>query len=297
MTSTPVPGPVAVTGATGALGGMVARRLAATGASQRLLVRTPAKAPSLLRATVHRMHYGDRASAQAALTGVKVLFMVSGAEAPDRLQQHYRFIDAATAAGVGHVVYTSFAGAAPQATFTLARDHYATEEYLKSSGMAWTMLRDNFYFTLLEALVGDDGVIRGPAGHGRVAAVAHADVAEVAARILQHPAPHAGHAYDLTGPEALTLAEAARILSTVGGRQITYHEETVEEAYTSRQQWNAPGWQLDAWVSTYTAIAAGELAQLSDDVEAVTGRSPLTLAQYLNHGAEYGSGTPDAEVY
>ena len=98
--------------------------------------------------------------------------MVSASESADRVAQHVAFIDAAARAGVGHVVYISFFGAAPDATFTLARDHYATEEHLRASGMDFTFLRDNLYADFLPALVGDDGVIRGPAGRGRVAAVA-----------------------------------------------------------------------------------------------------------------------------
>jgi uncharacterized protein YbjT (DUF2867 family) len=108
--------------------------------------------------------YGDRDAAAAALHGVDVLFMVSASESADRREQHRTFVDAAAAAGVRHVVYTSFLGAAPDATFTLARDHWATEEHLRASGMAFTFLRDSLYLDFLPALAGPDGVIRGPAG-------------------------------------------------------------------------------------------------------------------------------------
>jgi len=278
--STPVP-PVAVTGVTGAIGGAVARHLADAGLPQRLLARSPARAPELPGASVHEVAYGDHGASLAALTGVSTLLMVSAAEDEHRLAQHVAFVDAAAEAGVRHIVYTSFQGAAPDATFTLARDHHATEERIRASGMAWTFLRDAFYIDFVSQLVGEDGVIRGPAGEGRVAAVTRADVAEVAATILRDPAAHAGAAYELTGPEALTMAEIAATVADAQGRAVTYRDETLDEARASRAVWQAPEWQVDAWISTYTAMAAGEMAHVSGDVERVLGRPATSLAAFL----------------
>lgn len=272
---------LAVTGATGVVGGLVAADLAARGIPQRLLVRTPTKAPQLAGSTVHPVEYGDRDAARAALEGVETLFMVSAAESADRLDQHRTFIDAAAEAGVEHVVYTSFVAAAPDAVFTLARDHFATEEHLRASGMRWTFLRDSFYIDFMEALVGEDGAIRGPAGDGRVAVVARADVARTAATILAAPAEHAGRTYELTGPEALSLTEVAAIITAVRGTQVSFVDETLDEAYASRAGYGAPGWQVDAWVSTYTAIASGDMAAVSRDVEAIAGTPPRSLEAFL----------------
>ena len=272
---------LAVTGSTGGLGGMVARQLAASGFAQRLLVRDAARAPQLDATHPVVCSYGDAAASRQALDGAKVLFMVSAAEAEDRLQQHYAFVDAAAAAGVEHVVYTSFYGAAPDATFTLARDHYATEERIKASGMAYTFLRDNFYLDFLPLMTGDDGVIRGPAGDGVFSGVAREDVARSAHAVLRDPAIHKGKTYHLTGPEELSMAQAAEVLSTGTGRTVRYQPETVEEAYASRASYGAPQWQLDAWVSTYTAMAAGEMAGLSPDVHGLTGQDPISLAEFL----------------
>ncbi|MET0590414.1 MAG: SDR family NAD(P)-dependent oxidoreductase, partial [Naasia sp.] len=121
----------------------------------------------------------------------------------------------------------------------------------------------------------------GPAGDGRVAGVARADVARVALEVLKDPVAHRGAVYDLTGPEALTLAEVAATISRVSGSEIRYIDESLDEAYESRAGYDVPRWQMDAWVSTYTAIAAGELAAVSPDVERVTGRAPLTFEQLL----------------
>jgi NAD(P)H dehydrogenase (quinone) len=272
---------LAVTGSTGYLGGLVARELAAAGSPQRLLVRDAGRAPELEGAVPMVFAYADPVRAKAVLKGVKTLFMVSAAEAEDRLQQHYTFVDAAADAGVRHIVYTSFFGAGPDSVFTLGRDHYATEERIKASGMDYTFLRDNFYLDFLPLLAGEDGVIRGPAGDGVVAAVARADVARSAVTVLRDPALHVGRTYDLTGPEDLSLARAAELMTAGTGRTITFRNETLEEAYSSRASYGAPPWQVDAWVSTYTAIAAGDLAGPTSAVHELTGREPLSLAQFL----------------
>ncbi|SLK15870.1 SDR family oxidoreductase [Arthrobacter sp. P2b] len=272
---------LAVTGSTGGLGGMVARQLAAAGSAQRLLVRDAGRAPQLDNATSVVCSYSDSDAARRALDGAKVLFMVSAAETEDRVQQHAAFVDAAAAAGVEHVVYTSLYGAAPDATFTLARDHYATEEHIRTSGMKYTFLRDNFYLDFLPRLAGEDGVIRGPAGEGAFAGVAREDIARCALAVLRDPAIHQGKTYNLTGPEELTLARAAEVITEGTGRTVSFQPETVDEAYASRAPYGVPQWQLDAWVSTYTAMAAGEMAGVSPDVHGLTGQDPISLAEFL----------------
>ncbi|ROQ16613.1 MULTISPECIES: SDR family oxidoreductase [unclassified Curtobacterium] len=272
---------IAITGATGNIGGAVARALAADGVPFRMIVRDAARAPELPGAEVAVATFADADASRAALEGVDVLLMVSAAEAEDRLDQHRTFVAAAAEAGVRHVVYTSFLGAAEDATFTLGRDHWATEQAIRATDTAYTFLRDSFYLDFVEDLVGEDGVIRGPAGDGAMAAVARADVARVATAVLRDPAAHVDRTYELTGPAAITLAEAAAVVSEVRGRTVTYHPETLDEAYASRAQWNPEPWQADAWVSTYTAIAEGALAHVSGDVERITGRRPMSLREVL----------------
>jgi NAD(P)H dehydrogenase (quinone) len=273
--------PVGITGSTGRLGGRIARRLADAGVPQRLLVRDPARAPRLPRSSVAVASYEDGAAAREALRGLSTVLMVSAAEHPDRVGQHRTFVDAAAEAGVGHLVYVSFLGAAPDATFTLARDHWATEEHVRARGLQATFLRDSLYADFFPFLTGEDGVIRGPAGDGRVAAVAQDDVADAAVAVLRDPAAHAGASYDLTGPEALTMTEVAQVMSAVTGRPVRYAPETLAEAHASRASYGAPDWQVEAWVSTYTAIAAGELAAVSSAVPELTGHPARTLAEVL----------------
>ncbi|CAN9468652.1 unnamed protein product [Alternaria alternata] len=273
--------PIAVTGASGSVGGFVARNLAARQLPQRLLVRTPSKAPKLPHSEVHQAGYSDHAAASTALKGVHTLLMVFASESAERLNQHRSFVDAAVKAGVQHIVYTSYIAAAPDAVFTLARDHYVTEEYIEASGMRWTFLRDNSYIDFMESLVGADGVIRGPAGSGRVSIVAREDVARLAAAVLADPDPHAGVTYDVTGREALSMSDVAETISAVRGRDVRFHNETIEEAYASRANYGVPDWQVDAWVSTYVAIESNVMAPVSNAIQSVTGCAPMTLAEYL----------------
>ncbi|XVV11045.1 NmrA family NAD(P)-binding protein [Actinoplanes sp. CA-131856] len=267
---------IVVTGATGRLGGRVVRRL--TNTPLRLLVRDASRAPAGHEAAVAT--YDDGEAVRRALTGAGTVLMVSAAETPGRVAEHITFVDAAAAAGISHLVYISFAGASPAARFTLARDHWATEEHIRESGLPFTFLRDSLYADFLPFMVGDDGVIRGPAADGRAAFVAQDDIADAAAAILNDPTGHAGHTYTLTGPESLTMTEAAAAL-TAAGHPARFHNETLEEAYESRRPYNAPDWQLDAWVSTYTAIAAGELAEVTTDIPTLTGHPATSLATLL----------------
>jgi uncharacterized protein YbjT (DUF2867 family) len=103
----------------------------------------------------------------------------------------------------------------------------------------------------------------------------------VATTVLLDPEVHADRTYDLTGPEALTLDEVATLISAGQRRSVSYVDETVAQAYESRARYGAPDWQVDAWVSTYTAIRAGELEPVSADVETLTGQPATGFAQFL----------------
>lgn len=288
VTPTGRPGTIGLLGATGRLGRRVARLLQAAGTDHTLLARDTASPRLPVGAhtlDVRPAHYDDPAELARSFAGLDTLLMVSATESPERLAWHANIIDAASAAGVRHLVYTSFIGAAPGATFTFARDHSATEQLLRDAtaagGPDFTALRDSFYLEALVSFVGPDGVLRGPAGEGRVSAVSRDDVAAVAARVLSAPAEFSGEILEITGREALTLDEVADIISQETGRATRYENESLEEAYASREPYGAPDWQVDAWVSTYTAIAAGEEQRVTNEVRRITGHEPLTLRDIL----------------
>lgn len=292
----PAPSPdapvIAVTGASGAVGGRVARRLVRAGVPVRLLGRDLSRLPELPgAAAAPPAPYGDGEAMRLALAGAHTLFLVSAHESPDRVREHLTAVDAAVAVGVERIVYVSFLGAAPDATFTFARDHWHTEAHIRVAGVRHTFLRDSLYLAGIPAMTGSDGVLRGPAGNGRVAAVAHEDIADAATAVLladteRDDTRHDGVTYDLTGPEAFTLAEAAEELGRAAGRTITYLPETREEAYASRARYGAEDWEVTGWVTSYEAIAAGELSAVSTAVPDLTGHPATGLAAYLEQHPE-----------
>jgi uncharacterized protein YbjT (DUF2867 family) len=277
---------IAVTGATGGLGGRVAARLAERGIEHRLLVREPSRAPDLPHARVMQFGgYDDPEGMKRALDGARTLFLVSAAEDADRVRLHRTAVDAAVAAGIERIVYTSFVNAAPDATFTFARDHFHTERHIESTGVGHTFLRHNLYMDFVPSLCPPDGVIRGPADDGRVAAVSRDDITGVTLAVLTGEG-HDGQTYDVTGIEPFTLAEAAAELSRVTRRQIRFEEQTIDEAWESRRPSGAPDFEIEGWITTYTAIAAGDMEVVSDTVERLCDREPGRLGDWLRDNPE-----------
>jgi uncharacterized protein YbjT (DUF2867 family) len=284
---------IGVTGATGALGGRVLRRLADVGGIPlRAVVREATRAPQIpgVEVVANPGGYSDPAGLTAALRGVHTLYLVSAAEAENRLEQHFAAVDAAAAAGVQRIVYTSFVGAHPDAAFTLVRQHHATEERIRATGIRHTILRHNMYadFVPFFATVEDDGaVIAAPAGEGRVGFVSRDDLADVAtAVLLRTDTDLDGQTLDVTGPEAITLAEAAALLTELTGRPTEFRDQTVEEAWATRRPSGHPDWEIEGWVTSYLAIAAGELASVTDVVPTLTGHAALTVAEHLRRHPE-----------
>jgi NAD(P)H dehydrogenase (quinone) len=303
---------LAIMGAAGEIGGRVSARLAKLGLAQRLIVRDPSRAPSLPGAEVWpASSYGDVVAIGQALSGIKTLFLISadvlmgvirksaekGIPTPayDRLQQHTAAVAAAAAVGVQRIVYLSFLSAAADATFILARSHFHTEEYIRSTGVPFTFLRQGLYMDKVPLHVSVDGVIRGPAGEGRSAWVARDDVADVAVAVITESG-HDGRTYDVSGPEALTLAETAERLSSVTGRKITYQAQTPHEARTLRNASRLDEWEanrqavtghgitdheVEVWISHYLQMATGEAAIVSDTVPRLTGHEAISLSEYL----------------
>ncbi len=279
---------IAVTGVTGSLGGRVAAGLAtAGGVPLRLVVRDAARAPEIAGAEVveNSGGYADPAGFGAALAGVDTLYLVSAAEAEDRLQQHIGAVDAAVAAGVERIVYTSFLGAKHDAVFTLVRQHAATEDRIRESGVRHTFLRHSMYadFVPFFATREDGGaVIAAPAGEGLTNFVSRDDLADVAvAVLLDDSGALDGRALEVTGPEALSMAEAARVLTEVTGIPTEYRPQTVAEAWATRRPSGHPDWEIEGWVTSYLAIAAGELSTVTDVVPALTGHPARTVEEHL----------------
>src|SRR5256886_9365210 len=222
---------------------------------------------------------------------MNVIVLVQG-YAPHCQEQPYSDIQTPVAAGVERIVYSSSLSAAPLATFTHAREHYLTEQRIRESGCRYTFLRPTLYLDRAPRWFSSEGVVQGPAGNGTITWVSRDDLADVAVAVLTDNG-HDGASYEITGSHALTLTQAAEEFSRATGIPTSYHPESIEEAKASRAKFNPTDWELEAWVSTYVAIATGEMSVVSHTVEALTGHAPQTLADYLHrHPESYEHITP-----
>lgn len=218
---------IAVTGATGQLGRLVIEQLKTrVAASQAVvaLVRDPAKAVDL-GVEVRAADYDQPATLAEALKGVDVLLLISSSEVGQRVPQHRNVIEAAKAAGVERIVYTSVLRA-DSSPLALSQDHLATEIMLEESGLSHTLLRNGWYLENYTGAIGGalhTGAFVGAAGDGRISAAARADYAEAAAIALTDDA-HAGKVYELAGDDSFSLAELAAEVSRQTGRTLPYND-------------------------------------------------------------------------
>ena len=277
---------IAVTGATGHLGRLVIEGLLKTQPAEDIvaLVRDPAKAADLAArgVQVRAAAYDDAAALKAALTGVDKLLLISGSEVGRRIQQHRNVIDAAKAAGVQHVVYTS----APQATTTaliLAPEHKATEEYLAGSGVPYTIVRNNWYtenYVQQIETARHTGAVVAAAGEGRVASASRADYAAGAVAVLLGEG-HEGKVYEFSGDHAWNFHELAAAIADIIGKPVTYQPV---DAPTLIGILKSVG--LDEGTAGFVAaldgnIAAGLLGDASGDLSALLGRPTTPLKDGL----------------
>ena len=276
---------IAVTGATGAVGGRVAAQLAERGAAQRLVVRDPARAPRIEGAdVVGGASYDDGEAMRRAFDGRR-----------DRLPRLRRArtatASACTAARSTPPSRRASSGSStrrssappPTATFTFGRDHFHTEQLIKATRRSrWTFLRDNIYLDFVPFFAGEDGVIRGPAGDGRVAAVARDDFAAVAAAVLTDDGPRRPRPTTMTGPEALTLGEAAERCRAAAGRPVTYvRRDARGGACVARARAAPPTGRSRAGSRRTPPSPRASSSAVSGDVERLTGRPPISLAEFL----------------
>jgi uncharacterized protein YbjT (DUF2867 family) len=270
---------ILITGASGRVARRTAELLAGDGHSLRLMTRSPQVAPTLTEAETVRGDFAEPATLKDAFAGVSAALVVSASGKPgERARLHRNAFQAAARARVGHVVYLSLQGAAPDSKYPFSRDHYLSEQYLYAAGLPCTVLRDAFYIDMFLEKFDAEGVVRGPARQGCGAFVSREDVARTAAAVLRK---QPGGIYDVTGPEALSVADIARRLSTLVGRQLRYEDESADAARERLNRLEPLAWRVDLSVGWFEAIAAGELKRTSDTVLRFTGTAPLTLEDYF----------------
>lgn len=273
---------ILVTGATGHLGRLVIDALVPlVGADQVVAgVRSPEKAADL-GVAVRAFDYDDPATLAAALEGIDQLLLVSGSEVGRRIAQHTAVVEAAAAAGVGHLAYTSILGVT-DSPLILAQEHRATEEAIVASGLTATFLRNGWYienYTENLAPVLAHGAVIGSAGDGRIAAATRADYAAAAAAVLADPAKQ-GRAYELAGTP-FTMAEYAAAVSAATGREIPYVDLPPADFLGALTGGGVPEPFAQVLVDADLGVAKGVLDGPSADLESLIGRPSTPLAEVV----------------
>jgi uncharacterized protein YbjT (DUF2867 family) len=264
----------------GKVGGEAARLLAARGEPVRVLVHDPAKAPALERAGIE-VAIGDLdapATVEKALQDVSSVILVS----PAVPTQEITVIEAAARAGAGHVVKVT-SKASADSPIARRRGQAVIEAALTTSGLGWTLLRNNAYmqnFLMMAPAIAKTDSFAWAAGDGRIGHIDARDVAAVAAEIAAAPAPHAGRSYWPTGPEALSGTEVAAALSKVLGRQITFRPITFAEQRQAMISAGLPEPVAEDNARALTLSAGGEANYVTTDVPAILGRPARSFEQF-----------------
>ena len=272
---------IVVTGSTGRLGGLVARRLQYHHHPMRLLVRDSDRAPRLDGAEVHVAEYGNPDALAKGLRKGDRVFMVSLWIGGDvRLELHRSFIDAAAKAQVAQVVYLSFVNAGKNAIFSHAQEHGATEEMLRASGVPWTSIRNSMYADDIPGWFDPDGVAREPGDDARMSFSYRPELADVIAVALTETG-HEGKVYNITTPESVSMQELAQIATKVTGDRYSYDPISDGEWIERWKAQGRPDWALESGQTSYEALRANEFDVVSDDYEKVTGHKPKTIAEII----------------
>ena len=299
-------GKIVITGASGQYGRLATQGLIERGLARDLILmtRTPAKLADMaaLGCEVRYGDYDDPASMVAAMAGADKLLLISGTRVGARVAQHQAAVDAAVAAGVGHVVYTSFIGIDDPANPAEVRhDHIETERLIRASGLTFTFLRDAHYADAMILMAGPGVMASGQwisnAALGKEAMVWRDDCAACAVAVLAGPG-HENRTYDITGPELQDFAEVTALMARLTGVPLEYVAVDDEAQYAifdamgiprrpvDDQYVGAIPWNSDDMVSFGAAIRGGFLAICSDDVERLLGRPARSVRQMIAENVE-----------
>jgi NAD(P)H dehydrogenase (quinone) len=282
---------IAVTGATGQLGRLVIENLKARVAAGQIvaLARDPAKATDL-GVPVRVADYAQPETLSAALAGVDTLLLISSDAVGQRVAQHRNVIEAAKAAGVKRITYTSILRA-DTTPIALADEHKATEALIKASGLTWALLRNGWYFenytgSLAGAVAA--GAIIGASGEGRISAAARADYAEAAAVVISTPDAE-NRVYELAGDTAFTRADLAAEVSRQTGKAIGYTDLPEAEYVRILESFGLPAPYAAIIAQSDVGAAQGGLFDESRQLSGLTGRPTTSLATAVAQGLKTAS--------
>jgi len=275
---------IAVTGSSGHLGGLIVDALRAKAPSSEIIAiaRSPEKVTDL-RVAVRHGDYDDPPSVAAALLGVRDLVLVSSNDFGRRAEQHRTVIDAAKAAGVRRIVYTSLLHA-DRTPLSLAPEHLETERALIASGLAFTILRNGWYLENYAGAVNGalaTGTLAGSAGHGRVSAASRADYAAAVVAVLTGLG-HDGQTYELAGDSSFELSDLAAELIRQTGRKIAYRDLPEPEYAAALVKEGLPEGIAQAIAHWDIGIATGALFDESGQLGRLIGRRTTTLREFVS---------------
>jgi uncharacterized protein YbjT (DUF2867 family) len=279
---------ILLTGVTGKTGGEVLRSLLDRNLALRALVRDPDSARRLAAPQVELVQgdFEDPASLAKAMRGIDQAFMLMP-NTEKQLQNEMRFVDVARKEGVRRVVKLSASGADPNSTALLKRFHGESEVQLAKSGLAYTIVRPNFYMqNMLQcaASIAAADSFRLPMGAGRTGIIDVMDVGDFIARVLTGSG-HEGQTYYITGPEILSFQALAEHMSGVLGRKIEYVDVPAREFGQQLRAAGASDWYIEALGELFEIIANDGGAKITSTFEAVCGRPPRTFRQFVKRHA------------
>jgi NAD(P)H dehydrogenase (quinone) len=278
---------IAITGAAGHLGRLTAQLvLDRVPVDELVLVtRRPDEVADLIAAGASVRHgdFDEPDGLPEAFRGVDRLLLISTDVLGNRVAQHTAAIDAAAAVGVGHVLYTSGLNAGSALPLVVSHDHGATEQAIRDRGLRWTALRNGLYAEFQVAAAARafaSGHLVHNNGDGATAYVSREDCAAAAAAALTGDG-HEDRIYDITGPELVTQAQVAALVSEITGRPVDAVAIDDDEATRNLTAVGLPADAAMAYASFGTAIREGVLDVVSSHVEDLTGRRPRSLREVL----------------
>lgn len=271
-----------VTGATGTIGSSTVKALKARGARFKVGTRSPDK---LKGSGVDAVAFDwDKPETYAsALQGVEKVFILTPLS--DKQTEYTQaLVDAAKKAGVKHLVKLSVMGADAEPGIFLGRQHKASENAMKASGLAWTMLRPTFFMENFVNFYGvdpkKDSQVYLPHGQGKAAWVDGRDIGEVAAAVMTTPG-HEGKVYDLTGPEALGAQEVLDLFSQALGHKYTYVDVPEAAAQKAMADAGGPKWMVDGLLELHHIVKQGWSTATATGVKDVLGRPARSFKEYV----------------
>ena len=273
---------IVVTGASGHVGGLVARELARRGVHFRAVTRNVERLPDLGGAEIALAGYDEPDTLVDALEPGDRVFMVSMHEPPDRrIALHRGFVDVAVRRAAARIVYLSFVSASPAASFVHARSHGATEAMLAASGIPFAAVRNGMYADEIASWFDTDGRITGPGGDGRISLTYRPELAEAIAVLLADPSHDDRRVVTITGPETFSLAELAGIAAEVTGDAYRYEPLGRDDWVAYRRSVGRPEWSIEAGISYYDGVRRGDADVVSDDYRELTGKAPLSIRDVI----------------